>query len=44
MLAFLKSESVVAKLLELAKHDPRHLEALKDISKVDSLVLYEPVR
>jgi hypothetical protein len=41
--SFLRSESVVAKLLELAKHDPRHLEALKDISKVDSLVLYEPV-
>jgi hypothetical protein len=41
--AFLKSENVVAKLLELAKHDPRHLEALKDISKVNSLVLYEPV-
>jgi hypothetical protein len=42
--SFLRSESVVAKLLELAKHDPRHLEALKDISKVNSLVLYEPVR
>lgn len=41
--SFLRSESVVAKLLELAKHDPRHLEALKDISKVNSLVLYEPV-
>ena len=41
--AFLKSELVVVKLLELAKHDPRHAEALKDISKVNALVLYEPV-
>mmetsp|Transcript_7430 Transcript_7430/g.12364 ORF Transcript_7430/g.12364 Transcript_7430/m.12364 type:complete len:1143 (+) Transcript_7430:213-3641(+) len=40
--AFLKSELVVVKLLELAKHDPRHLEALKDISKVHALILYEP--
>lgn len=40
--SFLKSENVVNKLLELANHDPRHLEALKDISKVNSLILYEP--
>lgn len=41
--AFLKSESVVARLLALAKHDPRHCEALKDIARPNAIVLYEPV-
>ena len=40
---FLESERVVIKLLELANHDPRHLEALKEISKFNSFILYEPV-
>eukprot|EP00548_Thalassiothrix_antarctica_P005859 CAMPEP_0194148652 /NCGR_PEP_ID=MMETSP0152-20130528/33629_1 /TAXON_ID=1049557 /ORGANISM="Thalassiothrix antarctica, Strain L6-D1" /LENGTH=1205 /DNA_ID=CAMNT_0038850315 /DNA_START=77 /DNA_END=3694 /DNA_ORIENTATION=+ len=41
-IAFLESETLVKKLLELAANDPRHKEALKDISKVNALVLYEP--
>lgn len=40
--AFLESESIIKQLLELAANDPRHKEAVKDISKVNALVLYEP--
>jgi len=39
---FLESTSIVKKLLELAEYDPRHKEARKEISKVQTLVLYEP--
>jgi PDZ domain len=41
--AFLESKTILEKLLELAKHDPRHLEAMKEVSKTDSLLLYETV-
>jgi hypothetical protein len=41
--AFTKSEPVFERLLELAKHDPRHKEALGEIARIHSIVLYEPV-
>mmetsp|Transcript_22595 Transcript_22595/g.34134 ORF Transcript_22595/g.34134 Transcript_22595/m.34134 type:complete len:839 (-) Transcript_22595:21-2537(-) len=39
---FLESEGIVKTLLELAENDPRHKEARREISKVQTLVLYEP--
>lgn len=40
---FLESEGIVKTLLELAENDPRHMEARREISNVQTLVLYEPV-
>ena len=34
---------VVELLLNIAKHDPRHREAMKQMSKSTSMVFYEPV-
>jgi hypothetical protein len=40
----LKATFVIDLLLSIAKHDPRHREAMKQISKSSSMVFYEPVR
>jgi hypothetical protein len=40
----LKSETVVDLLLSIAKHDPRHREVMKQLSRSTSMVFYEPVR
>lgn len=42
--AAFKADSVIEKLLALAKFDPRHQEVKKQLSKSNSLVLYDPVR
>jgi hypothetical protein len=39
-----RAEAVIEKLLALSKHDPRHREVMKELSKASSLILYEPVR
>lgn len=41
--AAIEAEGVIHVLLDLAKHDPRHLEAMKQLSKSNALVLYDPV-
>lgn len=40
----LKANIVIENLLALAKHDPRHKEVMKELSRDSSLILYEPVR
>jgi hypothetical protein len=40
----LKANIVIENLLSLAKHDPRHKEVMKELSRDSSLILYEPVR
>lgn len=42
--ATLRADTVIENLLTLAKHDPRHREVMKELSKASSLILYEPVR
>ncbi len=39
----LKATFVIDLLLSIAKHDPRHREAMKQMSKSTSMVFYEPV-
>jgi hypothetical protein len=39
----LKATFVIDLLLNIAKHDPRHREAMKQMSKSTSMVFYEPV-
>ena len=39
----LKANFVIELLLSIAKHDPRHREAMKQMSKSTSMVFYEPV-
>jgi hypothetical protein len=39
----LKFEAVVDLLLSIAKYDPRHKEVMKQASKVNAMVFYEPV-
>lgn len=39
-----KAETVIDLLLGIAKHDPRHREVIKQLSKSSSMVFYEPVR
>jgi hypothetical protein len=41
--AVLKSERVIDVLLEAAKYDPRHREVMKQMSKANALIFYEPV-
>ena len=41
--AMMKVDTVIDELLALAKHDPRHREVSKDLSKTSSLVLYDSV-
>jgi hypothetical protein len=38
-----KDESAIIHLLDAAKHDLTHLEAIKEITKSKDLVFYEPV-
>jgi len=40
--AYIESETVLKKLLILAEEDLRHTEALKEISKLNTILLYEP--
>ena len=40
----LKAHSVIDTLLNIAKHDPRHREVVKQLSKSTAMVFYEPVR
>ena len=40
----LKATSVIDILLNIANHDPRHREALKQMTMPGSMVFYEPVR
>lgn len=40
----LKATTVIEILLRIAKHDPRHREALKQMTKTGAMVFYEPVR
>lgn len=40
--AAVRADEVVNRLLDLSRHDPRHREVMKELSKT-SLVLYEPV-
>lgn len=42
--AMVRAKTVIDELLALAKHDPRHREVTREISKASSLVLYDPVR
>jgi hypothetical protein len=39
----LKATAVIDLLLAIAKHDPRHRDAIKQMSKSMSMVFYEPV-
>lgn len=39
----LRATFVIDLLLSIAKHDPRHREAMKQMSKSTSMVFYEPV-
>jgi len=39
----LKATSVIDVLLNISNHDPRHREALNQITKPGSMVFYEPV-
>jgi hypothetical protein len=39
----LKATSVIDMLLSIAKHDPRHREAIKQMTKSGAMVFYEPV-
>ena len=41
--AMLRINAIIEALLALAKHDPRHREVKKELSKATSLVLYDPV-
>lgn len=41
--AILHAEDVVESLLAVAKHDPRHKEVLKQMSRTNSMIFYEPV-
>ena len=41
--AVLKSETVIDLLLGIAKNDPRHREVMKQTSKWNQLIFYEPV-
>jgi len=41
--ALIKAVDVVDMLLKIARHDPRHREALRNASKKGSLLFYEPV-
>jgi hypothetical protein len=40
----MSAEEVIDSLLDVAKHDPKHKEVMKQISKTNALVFYEPVR
>jgi hypothetical protein len=42
--ATVRADAVIENLLALSKHDPRHREVMKELSKASSLILYEPVR
>lgn len=42
--AMMKADAVIEELLALSKFDPRHREAMKELSKSSSFVLYDPVR
>ena len=39
----LRATFVIDLLLSIAKHDPRHREAMKQMSKSTSMLFYEPV-
>lgn len=41
--ATVKDESAITHLLEAAKYDPSHLEAVKEIKKSKAFMFYEPV-
>ena len=41
--AALKADSVVDILLRIARHDPRHREVIKQLTKSTTMVFYEPV-
>lgn len=42
--ATMRADAVIENLLALSKHDPRHREVMKELSKASSLILYEAVR
>jgi hypothetical protein len=42
--AVLKAHEVIDTLLEVAKYDPRHKEVMRQLSKANALLFYEPVR
>jgi hypothetical protein len=39
----IKAQEVVDVLLEVAKNDPRHKEVMRQLSKANALIFYEPV-
>ena len=39
----LRAQTVIIELLKLARHDPRHRQAKKQISEPHAMAIYEPV-